>query len=187
MKIDLSKKSKREYSAGCLVFRKLKIKNLKLKIVFLLGRHSGYHKWVLPKGLIERGEHSWQTAVRETKEETGVKAELISKKPFYKISYYYVADLKKSKIKNKILKMQTKDAKIIKPERRINQYQESGGRKTKIFKTVYFYLAEYVSGDPKNHDWEMEEADWFSGAAALKLMSFKGEKEALKKALSLIS
>lgn len=66
--------------------------------------------------------------------------------------------------------------------RRVLRYQEQGGRKTKVFKTVTFYLLEYVSGDPKDHGWEMEEAGWFTAQEALKKMSFEGEKEALEKA-----
>ena len=46
--------SKREFSAGGVVFKKLSVLSSQFSVVFLLGKHSGYHKWVLPKGLIEK-------------------------------------------------------------------------------------------------------------------------------------
>lgn len=177
---------KREFSAGCVVFKKPKTKNQKPKTLFLLGKHSGYHKWVLPKGLIEEGEKGWQTAVRETEEEMGVKCRIIEKKPIHIERYFYWADLKKLKVKSPKLKVSVKNSKINKPTRRVEKYQEQGGRKTKVFKTVSFYLAEYVSGNPKDHGWEMEDAGWFEYEKALELMAFKGEKEALKKAKKLL-
>lgn len=154
-------KLKREFSAGGVVFKNSK---------FLLGKHSGYHKWVLPKGLIEKGEKGWQTALRETEEEMGVKTKLVSDKPIHKEIYFYIADFKKEQ----------------KDTRKVAIYQEQGGGKTKVFKTVTFYLLEYVAGDPKNHGWEMEEAGWFPLEKALDMLAFKGEKEALKKAGQII-
>lgn len=165
---------KQEFSAGCVVFKRLPVASHKLPVVFLLGKHSGYHKWVLPKGLIEKGEQSWQTAVRETEEELGIKVKLIGEIPISEESYSYYANLKTNQ--------HPKNGYPKKPFRRVAQYQEEGGQKTKISKTVTFYLAEYISGDPKNHGWEMENAGWFELAEALKLMSFKGEKTALTKA-----
>ncbi|PWU23492.1 NUDIX hydrolase [Candidatus Cerribacteria bacterium 'Amazon FNV 2010 28 9'] len=64
--------NKNETSAGGVVFRK-KGKNYEV----LISKHSGYHKWVLPKGLVEQGETHEQTAVREVKEEVGVEARII--------------------------------------------------------------------------------------------------------------
>lgn len=67
---------KREFSAGGAVY-----KNDGDKILWLVCQHSGYHKWVLPKGLIDPGEKSAETAVREVEEETGVKTKIIAKIP----------------------------------------------------------------------------------------------------------
>ena len=55
----------------------------------------------------------------------------------------------------------------------------------KIFKVVVYFLMKYISGDPKDHDWEMEEAGWFTVDEALKTLSFSRDKELLKKALDL--
>lgn len=53
----------------------------------------------------------------------------------------------------------------------------------KIFKVVTYFLMKYVSGDPKDHDWEVEEAGWFSPDEALKQLTFSQDRELLKKAL----
>jgi 8-oxo-dGTP pyrophosphatase MutT (NUDIX family) len=177
---------KREFSSGCVVYKKIKIKNKKLEILFLIGKHSGYHKWVLPKGMIELGEKDWQTALRETEEEMGVKAKLVSDKPIHKEEYFFVADIKKCKNQNAKIKMTIQNAKFEESTRRIDKYQEQGGSKVKVFKTVTFYLAEYLSGDPKDHGWEMSEAGWYDYKTALSKMAFEEEKEAVKKAIRLI-
>jgi len=158
-------KLKKEYSAGGVVYKKT-ADGLK----FVLGKHSGYHKWVLPKGLIETGEKSQETAIRETEEEVGVRAKLADKKPIHKETYFYYADLKQ------------------KPDnstRRVEKYQEEGGGKTRVEKTVTFFLLKHVSGDPeKDHGWEMSQAGWFNYDQTLKKLAFAGEKTALQKALT---
>lgn len=57
--------------------------------------------------------------------------------------------------------------------------------KEKIFKIVTIYLMRHVSGDPKDHDWEVSEAGWFSPEEALKKLSFSQDKSLLKKALEM--
>ena len=69
-------KTKREFSAGGVVYKKEKGKTL-----WLVCKHSGYHKWVLPKGVVEDGEKSAETSLREVKEETGIKARLVARIP----------------------------------------------------------------------------------------------------------
>lgn len=55
----------------------------------------------------------------------------------------------------------------------------------KIFKVVTIFLMKYFSGDPQDHDWEVEEAKWFTPEEALKTLSFSNDKTLLKKALEL--
>jgi len=62
--------SRREFSAGGVVYKGSK---------WLVGKHSGYHKWVLPKGLVDKGESMAEAAVREVEEECGIKARVIEK------------------------------------------------------------------------------------------------------------
>lgn len=55
----------------------------------------------------------------------------------------------------------------------------------KIFKVVTYFLMKYISGDPKDHDWEMEDAGWFEVEEALKTLSFARDKDLLNKALEM--
>jgi 8-oxo-dGTP diphosphatase len=52
----------------------------------------------------------------------------------------------------------------------------------KCKKTVHFFLLEYESGDISNHDWEVDDASWFTIDEALKKASYKGEKDIIEKA-----
>ena len=48
------------------------------KILLLYKNYRNrYEGWVLPKGTVEKGENHQQTALREVREETGVKAKII--------------------------------------------------------------------------------------------------------------
>lgn len=53
-----------------------------------------------------------------------------------------------------------------------------------IFKIVAYYLMEYISGDPKDHDFEVAEAGWFALVDAEKMLSYKTDKEIFEKAKS---
>ena len=132
-------KSKREFSAGGVVYKNDK---------WLVCKHSGYHKWGLPKGLIEEGESLKTTAVREVEEECGIKTKVV--------------------------------AKIPEPERYV--YTFDG---VKVYKQVNYFLMEYVSGDIKDHDWEMEEVEWSSFVKARERLDFPAAKKVLDKAKSL--
>lgn len=59
--------AKRVVSAGIIVFRKTR-DGLKFLLMY---QGRGY--WNFPKGKIEKEERSWQTALREVQEETGLK------------------------------------------------------------------------------------------------------------------
>lgn len=63
--------------------------------VALIGRldRSGALLWSLPKGHIEDGETTEQTAVREVKEETGISADVLA--PLGTIDYWFVAERKR--------------------------------------------------------------------------------------------
>lgn len=58
------------------------------------------------------------------------------------------------------------------------QYQWQGNL---IKKTVYYFLMEYVSGDPKNHDWEMMEAKFLTDEKIKKTLTYKSDIEAFEK------
>lgn len=79
-----------EFSAGGVVYKN---DNEGLKI--LVSQHSQHHGWVFPKGLIDKGEKKEKTAIREVKEETGAKAEIM--KQMKPVSYWYVWEGEKRK------------------------------------------------------------------------------------------
>ncbi len=82
---------KYEFSAGCVVF-----KNNNGKINFLIVQHERGH-WSFPKGHIELGETAKETALRETREETGLKVKIIK-------DLKYVEFFFRNKAKNLVLK-----------------------------------------------------------------------------------
>ena len=55
----------------------------------------------------------------------------------------------------------------------------------KIFKVVTYFLMKYTSGDPKDHDWEVSEAGWYTVEDALKQLSYPQDKTLLKKAIEI--
>jgi 8-oxo-dGTP pyrophosphatase MutT (NUDIX family) len=59
-------------------------------------------------------------------------------------------------------------------------YQRDGRR---IPKLVTFFLFDYVSGDVADHDHEVEEARWVSLAEAERTLSYKGEREMIRRAV----
>jgi len=103
----------REISAGIIIYRKTP-EGLKFLILY-----HGHNYWNFPKGKIESEEKSFQTALREVKEETGLtRNDLIFNEYFktyekftfwrrlgnknvkvFKIVIFYLAETKKSQIK----------------------------------------------------------------------------------------
>jgi 8-oxo-dGTP pyrophosphatase MutT (NUDIX family) len=60
-------------------------------------------------------------------------------------------------------------------------YRRSGLR---VFKTVGYYLCDYVSGDTADHDDEVDEARWIPLEQAQTALSFPGERRIIERALS---
>lgn len=65
-------KSRDEISAGGVVYR-----GAGAAVEVLICKDAGYHRWVLPKGLVNKGETYEQTAIREAREEVGVETRLV--------------------------------------------------------------------------------------------------------------
>ena len=55
--------------------------------------------------------------------------------------------------------------------------------KTKHRKAVTFFLMRYLSGDPANHDHEVDDARWFDMAQARKTLKYVNEKRLVDMAL----
>ena len=60
-------------------------------------------------------------------------------------------------------------------------YRRSGRR---VFKTVHFYLCDFVSGSTRDHDHEVENARWIPLEEARTALSFPGERELIERLLS---
>lgn len=86
---------KGEFSAGGIVFKKIQSSKSKVQnLLWLVCQHSHHKGWVFPKGLIGdniKKESMEEAAVRETEEETGVKAKIIAKLT-NPAKYYYKFD-----------------------------------------------------------------------------------------------
>ncbi len=87
----------------------------------------------------------------------------------------------------------------------LREVEEEGGVKAKIIsdkpistnyqymwegvlikKTVYYFLMEYLYGDPNNHDWEVSQAKFVSEDEVKKTLTYKSDKEAFEKILHLL-
>ena len=75
-------------------------------------------------------------------------------------------------------------AKIIKPLTPISYWYNLKGEKIK--KTVYYFLMEYVSGDTKNHDFEMENVEWLPMDEVENRLTYKSDKEVWEEAYAVI-
>jgi 8-oxo-dGTP pyrophosphatase MutT (NUDIX family) len=64
----------------------------------------------------------------------------------------------------------------------VEYWYRRGGRR--VFKTVGFYLCDYVSGDTADHDDEVEEARWMPLERARTELSYPGERRMIERALS---
>jgi 8-oxo-dGTP pyrophosphatase MutT (NUDIX family) len=77
--------TERQVSAGGIVYRK-KRSNVEIAII----RVGPIVRWQLPKGIVDEGETPEEAAVREVREETGLKARIESK--LETIEYWYVSN-----------------------------------------------------------------------------------------------
>ena len=57
-------------------------------------------------------------------------------------------------------------------------------RGRRVSKVVAFFLLEYLSGDPADHDHEVERAEWMALRQAARELTYKGEREMVERALS---
>jgi 8-oxo-dGTP pyrophosphatase MutT (NUDIX family) len=60
-------------------------------------------------------------------------------------------------------------------------YQRDGRR---IAKVVEFFLLRYVAGDVGDHDHEVEHARWVPAAQAAETLTYAGERDMVRRALS---
>ena len=75
--------------------------------------------------------------------------------------------------------------KIIKPLKEVQYWYVF--EKEKIKKTVYYFLMEYVSGDIKNHDFEMENVEWIEPENVEDRLTYKSDKQVWEEAKKLLN
>lgn len=149
---------KKEISAGGIVF-----KSQKYELVWLVAKHSQFGHWSFPKGLVgdtKENEKMEEAALREVEEEGGVKAKIVNKRPIT-VKYKY---------------------KWTRPNR-LTAQRLAGEEDVLIAKTVHYYLMRYISGDPKDHDWEVSEVKFAGESEIKKLLTFDNDKIAFEKAI----
>ena len=65
-------------------------------------------------------------------------------------------------------------------------FSNERGQRVRYHKFVYFYLLRYLSGDVRNHDYEVNEARWVEIDDAIKMIAFDNEKKILEQAKDMI-
>jgi ADP-ribose pyrophosphatase YjhB (NUDIX family) len=73
-------------------------------------------------------------------------------------------------------------AEIVNPKPIISQY-EYKLENVLYKKTVYYFLMKYLSGDSKNHDWEMMDAKFVSEDEVKKTLTYPSDIDAFTKVL----
>jgi 8-oxo-dGTP pyrophosphatase MutT (NUDIX family) len=67
----------------------------------------------------------------------------------------------------------------------VRYWYSRGGRA--VPKTVVFYLFRYLSGDPADHDDEVEDARWIDLREAQRTLTYEGEREMVGRALKALA
>jgi 8-oxo-dGTP pyrophosphatase MutT (NUDIX family) len=70
------------------------------------------------------------------------------------------------------------DATVRAPLGEVNYWYRRGGRR--VYKTVGFYLCDYVSGSLDDHDDEVDDVRWLPLEEARTALSFPGEREMIE-------
>ena len=67
----------------------------------------------------------------------------------------------------------------------VNYWYRRSGRR--VYKTVHFYLCDFVSGSTADHDHEVEDALWMPLEEAVRRLTFPGERAMIARALSILA
>jgi 8-oxo-dGTP pyrophosphatase MutT (NUDIX family) len=147
---------KREFSSGGVVVKRIKGR-WHLAAIRPQRDHHAREVWALPKGRIDEGESGAEAAVREACEETGIESEVAQK--LGDVRYVYTQSW-------------------------------GAGRGTRIFKVVSFFLLRARAGRigelPAGMEVEVAEARWLPLDEAPGLLSYKGEREMVEKAIRVL-
>jgi 8-oxo-dGTP pyrophosphatase MutT (NUDIX family) len=64
----------------------------------------------------------------------------------------------------------------------VEYWYRRGGKR--VFKTVHFFLCDFVSGSTADHDHEVDDARWIPLREALTVLTYPGERALIERALS---
>jgi len=67
----------------------------------------------------------------------------------------------------------------------VDYWYRRGGRQ--VFKSVHYFLCDYVGGDTADHDEEVDEVRWIPLEQAPEALSHRGEREVARRALARLS
>jgi 8-oxo-dGTP pyrophosphatase MutT (NUDIX family) len=74
------------------------------------------------------------------------------------------------------------DAEVVESLGQVKYWYQRDGRR--IAKVVEFFLLSYVAGDVADHDHEVEAARWIPAQQAAQSLTYDGERQMVRKALS---
>lgn len=74
------------------------------------------------------------------------------------------------------------EAEVVDSLGEVRYWYQRGGRR--IAKVVEFFLLRYVAGNVDDHDHEVEHARWMPATEALKALTYAGERDMVRQALS---
>lgn len=76
---------------------------------------------------------------------------------------------------------------IVAPLGYTRYYYYARDEDTRYFKLVHFFLLRYASGSGSDHDWEVDGVEWVPASQAPRLLSYKGEKDVMERALGVLA
>jgi 8-oxo-dGTP pyrophosphatase MutT (NUDIX family) len=74
------------------------------------------------------------------------------------------------------------EAEVVSSLGEVRYWYQRGGKR--IAKVVEFFLLRYVSGNVDDHDHEVEHARWVPATEAVKTLTYAGERDMVREALS---
>ena len=139
--------AKREFSAGGIVFRK---QGKEIEVLLI---KDAYGRWTWPKGHIEQGERSQDAALREIKEEAGLKNIRILGKVgrnnyffrlkgilIFKTVFFFLAQVNE-KERLKVQRTEIEDARWFKSDRALKTVEYKGAKEM-LKKAIEMYKME---------------------------------------------
>lgn len=113
----------REISAGIIIYKREKDRDGEIDTKYLLLYHGGGY-WNFPKGKLEAGERSYDAALREVAEETGIPPRSLNVERNFKMTDKYVYQREGQKVFKIVIFFL---AQAIKPEVKLSYEHEGYG------------------------------------------------------------